>query len=204
MARGSSRFCRRPQSPFTSPAPIASTRSPGRLRCATASASSASGATPYALGAAAAARAAGALTIGIVNNPGAPLATACEIAVLLDTGPEVIGGSTRLKAGTAQKIALNSFSSAVMVRLNKVYGNLMVDLRASNAKLVRRALRLTQRASGADESTAALALAACDMRVKLAIVMLRCGVDAAEAERRLAAVDGSVHLALQNAPLQEM
>ena len=95
----------------------------------------ASGATPYALGAAEAARAAGALTVGIVNNPGAPLAAACEIGVVLDTGPEVISGSTRLKAGTAQKIALNTFSSSVMVRLHKVYGNLMVDLRATNAKL---------------------------------------------------------------------
>ena len=100
----------------------------------------ASGATPYALGAAEAASAAGALTVAIVNNPGAPLAAACELAVVLDTGPEVISGSTRLKAGTAQKIALNTFSSSVMVRLHKVYGNLMVDLRANNAKLVQRAL----------------------------------------------------------------
>ena len=114
----------------------------------------ASGATPYALGAAAAARAAGALTVGIVNNPGAPLAAACEIGIVLDTGPEVISGSTRLKAGTAQKIALNTFSSSVMVRLHKVYGNLMVDLRATNAKLVRRALRLTVRATGASEADA--------------------------------------------------
>ncbi len=157
----------------------------------------ASGATPYVLGAAAAARAAGALTIGIVNNPGAPLAGAAEIGILLDTGPEVISGSTRLKAGTAQKIALNTFSSSVMVRLHKVYGNLMVDLHAGNAKLVRRALALTVRASGADEAAARVALAASGARVKVAIVMLRAGVDAAEAERRLDAAAGSVHLALQ-------
>jgi len=156
----------------------------------------ASGATPYALGAAQAARAAGALTIGIVNNPGAPLAAACQIAVVLDTGPEVISGSTRLKAGTAQKIALNTFSSSVMVRLHKVYGNLMVDLRASNAKLVRRALRLTVRATGASEAAAQQALASCGARVKVAIVMLRAGVDAAEAERRLEAAAGSVERAL--------
>ncbi|CAD5373280.1 N-acetylmuramic acid 6-phosphate etherase [Rubrivivax sp. A210] len=156
----------------------------------------ASGSTPYALGAAAAARAAGALTVALVNNPGAPLAAACEIAVVLDTGPEVIGGSTRLKAGTAQKIALNSFSSAVMVRLHKVYGNLMVDLRASNTKLVRRALRLTVQASGADETAAAAALAACGARVKVAIVMLRRGIGVAEAEQRLAAAEGSVYAAL--------
>ena len=157
----------------------------------------ASGSTPYALGAAAVARAAGALSIGIVNNPGAALAAACEIAIVLDTGPEVISGSTRLKAGTAQKIALNTFSSSVMVRLNKVYGNLMVDLRATNAKLVQRALRLTVRATGIDEAAAKAALAACESRVKVAIVMLKLGLDATEAEARLAAADGSVHTALQ-------
>ena len=156
----------------------------------------ASGATPYALGAADAARAAGALTVGFVNNPGAPLAAACDIGVLLDTGPEVISGSTRLKAGTAQKIALNSFSSSVMVKLHKVYGNLMVDLRATNAKLVQRALRLTVRVTGAAEADAQAALAACGSRVKVAIVMLKAGVDVAQAEARLAAADGSVHGAL--------
>jgi N-acetylmuramic acid 6-phosphate etherase len=156
----------------------------------------ASGGTPYALGAAQAAREAGALTVGIANNPGAPLAAACEIGIVLDTGPEVISGSTRLKAGTAQKIALNTFSSSVMVRLHKVYGNLMVDLRATNAKLVQRALRLTQRATGADETAARAALTACDNHVKTAIVMLQAGVDVAEAQRRLAAADGSVHAAL--------
>jgi len=156
----------------------------------------ASGGTPYAVGAAVAARAAGALTVGIVNNPGAPLAAACEIGVVLDTGPEVISGSTRLKAGTAQKIALNSFSSSVMVRLHKVYGNLMVDLRASNNKLVARALRLTVRATGAAEADAQAALAACGSRVKVAIVMLKAGVGVAQAEARLAAADGSVQAAL--------
>lgn len=157
----------------------------------------ASGSTPYAIGAAGAARAAGALTVGIVNNPGAALAAACEIGVVLDTGPEVISGSTRLKAGTAQKIALNSFSSAVMVRLHKVHGNLMVDLRASNAKLRQRALRLTQRASGAGEAAARQALEASGWSVKLAIVMLGAGIDAAEATRRLDAAEGHVATALQ-------
>lgn len=157
----------------------------------------ASGGTPYALGAAEAARAAGALTVGIVNNPGAPLAAATEIGVVLDTGPEVISGSTRLKAGTAQKMALNTFSSSVMVRLNKVYGNLMVDVRATNAKLVRRALALTVRASGASEEQAREALAECGSSVKVAVVMLRAGIGATEAARRLEAAEGSVHLALQ-------
>jgi N-acetylmuramic acid 6-phosphate etherase len=156
----------------------------------------ASGGTPYALGACEAARAAGALTIGLANNPGAPLLAAAEIGVLLDTGPEVISGSTRLKAGTAQKIALNTFSSSVMVRLHKTYGPLMVDLRATNAKLVKRALALTVRATGASEEAARAALSACGGRVKVAIVMLQAGVDTAEAERRLDAAEGSIDAAL--------
>jgi N-acetylmuramic acid 6-phosphate etherase len=156
----------------------------------------ASGATPYAIGAAAAARAAGALTVGFANNPGAPLAAACEIGVILDTGPEVISGSTRLKAGTSQKMALNTFSSSVMVRLHKVHGNLMVDLRATNAKLLRRALRLTVTATGASEDQAQAALAACGFSVKVAIVMLKEQVDAATAVQRLDAADGSIRQAL--------
>ena len=84
-----------------------------------------------------------ALTIALSNNAAAPVLEHCDCPVLLETGAEIISGSTRLKAGTAQKIALNTFSSALMVRLNKVYGNLMVDLRPTNAKLVRRSIRLT-------------------------------------------------------------
>lgn len=160
----------------------------------------ASGTTPYALGAAGAARAQGALTIALANNVGTPLAAACEIAIELDTGPEVISGSTRLKAGTAQKIALNTLSSSLMVRLGKVHGNLMVDLRATNAKLERRTLALTMRASGAGEADARAALAACGARVKVAIVMLQAGVDAAEAVRRLERAGGRVRAALACGP----
>ncbi len=156
----------------------------------------ASGSTPYALGVAAAARAAGALVVGLANNPGAPLLAAAHIGVLLDTGPELVSGSTRLKAGTAQKIALNTFSSSVMVRLHKTYGHLMVDLRATNAKLRRRALALTVRATGADEDAACAALAASDQHVKLAVVMLKAGLDRPQAEARLAAAEGSVRAAL--------
>ena len=156
----------------------------------------ASGSTPYVLGALAAAREHGALTIALANNPGAPITRDADIGITLDTGCELISGSTRLKAGTAQKIALNSFSSALMVRLGKVYGNLMVDLRATNAKLVRRAIDLTMRATGADEPTARAALARCDFHVKLAIVVLRGNLDAAAARARLDAADGSVSRAL--------
>nr|WP_088278906.1 N-acetylmuramic acid 6-phosphate etherase [Ideonella sp. A 288] len=158
----------------------------------------ASGATPFVLGALRAARAAGSLTVGLANSPGAPLATGADIGIVLDTGPEAISGSTRLKAGTAQKIALNTLSSALMVRLHKVHGNLMVDLRATNAKLRARAVRLAAQASGADAAAAQAALARCDWRVKVAIVMLRCQCDADAAQARLLAAGGSVHGALQD------
>jgi len=156
----------------------------------------ASGGTPYVLGAIEAARAAGALTIGFANNPDAPVTQQADIGITLDTGAEVISGSTRLKAGTSQKIALNTFSSALMVRLNKVYGNLMVDLKATNAKLVKRALALTVRASGASEADAQAALAQCDHHVKTALVMLKCGIGPYEARARLDAADGNVGRAL--------
>jgi len=156
----------------------------------------ASGSTPYALGVIAAARAAGALTIGIANNPGSPVAAQAEIGLTLDTGSEVISGSTRLKAGTAQKIVLNTLSSAIMVRLHKVYGNLMVDLMPTNAKLHRRAVALTVLATKADEATARRTLEACGHRVKVAIVAILKKTDVASAEAALAAVGGSVRQAI--------
>jgi N-acetylmuramic acid 6-phosphate etherase len=156
----------------------------------------ASGATPYVLGALRAARAAGALTIGFANNVDAPVAGEAEIGITLDTGSEVISGSTRLKAGTSQKIALNTFSSALMVRLNKVYGNLMVDLRATNAKLVRRAIRLTAFATGADEATARAVLEQCDVHVKVAIVALSRNISVEQARALLEVARGSVRQAL--------
>ena len=156
----------------------------------------ASGSTPYVLGALQAARSAGALTVGFANNPNAPVTQQADIGITLDTGSEVISGSTRLKAGTSQKIALNTFSSALMVRLNKVHGNLMVDLKATNAKLVRRAVALTMRATGCDEALARNTLLACDHHVKVAVVAIRCGVDIATAKERLAAAGDSVRSAL--------
>lgn len=156
----------------------------------------ASGATPYVLGALRAARAAGALTIGFANNTDAPVVLEAEIGITLDTGAEIISGSTRLKAGTSQKIALNSFSSALMVRLNKVYGNLMVDLKATNAKLVRRAIRLTSFATGADEEAARAVLEQCDFHVKTAIVALSKQTGVEEARALLETACGSVRQAL--------
>lgn len=156
----------------------------------------ASGGTPYVLGALQAGRAAGALTVGFANNADAPVANEAEIGVTLDTGPEVISGSTRLKAGTSQKIALNTFSSALMVRLNKVYGNLMVDLKATNAKLVRRAIRLTTFATGADEAAARAVLEQCGFHVKTAIVALSKQTSVEQAQALLEAAHGSVRQAL--------
>ncbi|UDF36560.1 UNVERIFIED_ORG: N-acetylmuramic acid 6-phosphate etherase [Shinella sp. XGS7] len=159
----------------------------------------ASGGTPYVLGALEAARAAGALTIAFANNAQAPVTAAAEIGITLDTGPEVISGSTRLKAGSAQKMALNTFSSSLMVKLNKVYGNLMVDLKATNAKLLRRAVALTMRASGAEEAQARAVLERCDFHVKVAVVALRRQVSVDAARQLLDRAQGSVRQAL-NAP----
>lgn len=156
----------------------------------------ASGTTPYVLGALKAAREAGALTIGIANNRDAPVASQAEIGITLDTGPEMISGSTRLKAGTAQKVALNTFSSALMVRLNKVFGNLMVDLRATNAKLMRRAVTLTVLATGADEATARKTLEGCGFHVKVAILAISKSLDVNEARTRLEAARGNLRAAM--------
>lgn len=159
----------------------------------------ASGTTPYVLGALKAARGSGALTIGIANNPDAPLTRGAEVAVTLNTGSEIISGSTRLKAATAQKVALNALSSAIMVRLHKVWGNLMVDLHPTNSKLYRRALHLTMRATGADETTARRVLEASQYQVKVAIVAIMKNIEPQAARARLAAVDGNVGLALADA-----
>ena len=159
----------------------------------------ASGATPYALGVARAARAAGALAIGIANNPGAPLTAACDIGITLATGFETIAGSTRLAAGTAQKIALNTLSTAMMVRLGKVHGNLMVDVQPTNAKLRLRALRLVMRIAGCDEADARAALDACQWHVKTAALMHLRGLDADAARARLAACDDRLRAALEPA-----
>ena len=156
----------------------------------------ASGSTPYVMGALAAARSAGALTIGIANNPHSPLAQQAEFGITLDTGSELISGSTRLKAGTAQKIALNTFSSALMVRLNKIYGNLMVDLKPTNAKLIRRTINLTMLATGADEASARRTLEACEFHVKVAIVAIKTNTGIGDAQQRLARAKGSVRLAI--------
>lgn len=159
----------------------------------------ASGRTPYVVGALRHAREVGSHTVAIVNNARSALAGVADTAIELLTGPEVIAGSTRLCAGTAQKIALSTLSTAVMVRLGKTYGPYMVDVRATNAKLRRRALRMVQQITGADETASATALEATQGRVKPAVVMLLGGCDANEAERRLKAAGGRVREALAKA-----
>jgi N-acetylmuramic acid 6-phosphate etherase len=158
----------------------------------------ASGTTPYVLGALEAARSVGALSIGIANNANTPVLHACDVPIALETGPEVISGSTRLKAGSAQKMTLNTLSSSIMVRLNKVYGNLMVDLQATNAKLIKRAVRLTIIATDASADDAQAALAACGWNVKTAIVMLELDLNVDDARARLERVQGSVRFALKD------
>jgi N-acetylmuramic acid 6-phosphate etherase len=156
----------------------------------------ASGTTPYALGALEAAKSVGALRIGISNNANAPILENSDVGILLETGAEVISGSTRLKAGTAQKIALNTFSSSVMVRLHKVYGNLMVDLQATNIKLVKRAVRLTILATQKTETEATNALESCGYHIKTAIVMLEQNLNADEARALLEEHQGNVRACL--------
>jgi len=156
----------------------------------------ASGGTPYTVGALEEARRLGALTIGVGNNIDSPIALKAECGITLNTGSELISGSTRLKAGTAQKITLNTLSSSIMVKLNKTYGNLMVDLKPTNAKLKRRAERLTVLATGTDEATARTTLEACNHHVKTAIVAILAKVDVAEAAIRLDAAHGSVRTAI--------
>ncbi|CAM5677418.1 N-acetylmuramic acid 6-phosphate etherase [Kitasatospora aureofaciens] len=158
---------------------------------------SASGRTPYPLAAVRAARAAGALTVGLACNRGSALAAAADLGIEVEVGPEVLAGSTRLKAGTAQKLVLNLLSTAVMVRLGRTYGNLMVDLRATNAKLRDRARRIVAEATGADEEAVRRALAATDGRAKDAVLVLLADVDAPTAARLLAATAGRLRDALE-------
>ena len=157
----------------------------------------ASGTTPWVLAAVAEARQRGAITVGLTCAPGSPLARAVDIPIVPVVGPEVISGSSRMKAGTAQKMVLNTLSTATMIGLGKVYGNLMVDVQPTNAKLRRRAVRILQQAAHVDAQTAQRALDETGYEVKTALVMLLAKVDAGEAKARLAAADGRVRRAIQ-------
>ena len=158
----------------------------------------ASGRTPYVAGALSVARARGALTVLITANPQAELAGQVEHLLAVDTGPEVITGSTRLKAGTAQKLVLNSFSTAVMVLLGHTWSNLMVDVVATNAKLRGRIVRILCEASGADEIAARNALGLASGELKPALISLLAGVDPDTARGALENHQGSVSQALRS------
>jgi N-acetylmuramic acid 6-phosphate etherase len=157
---------------------------------------SASGRTPYVLSGLAAARAAGADTVAIVNNVDSPARELADVVIELPTGPEVVAGSTRLTAGTAQKVVLNAISTSAMVRLGKTYGPWMVDVVASNEKLRRRAQRLIRESAGVDDATAVAALDAAGWHAKTALVSVLAGVDATTARARLDAAGGRVRDAI--------
>lgn len=157
----------------------------------------ASGRTPYVVGALRHANAVGALTAAIVGSPGSAVAAAASLPIEVLTGPEVLTGSTRLKAGTAAKMVVNMLSTGAFVRLEKVYGNLMVDLQAQNQKLVARSVRIVAAAAKCDAAVAERTLASCDGEVKVAIVVLRHAVDPATARTLLLTHDGSVRRALE-------
>jgi N-acetylmuramic acid 6-phosphate etherase len=155
----------------------------------------ASGTTPFTVGALREARELGALTVAVTCRAGSPLATAAELAVVVETGPEVVMGSTRMKAGTAQKLVLNALSTAVMVRLGRVYSNLMVEMPATNAKLRRRAARMVELAAGVGTEAAEAALATAGGDVKAAVLIAAEGLSAAQAAERLAAHGGNLRRA---------
>jgi N-acetylmuramic acid 6-phosphate etherase len=158
----------------------------------------ASGRTPYVLGAIETAAEAGALTIGLVSVEESELARVVEHEIAVVVGPEFIAGSTRLKAGSAQKLVLNAISTISMIRLGKTFGNLMVDVNATNEKLRARVLRIVQTATGVTNGRAEDALAAASGNAKVAIVSLLAEVTADEARARLDAAGGSIRRAVES------
>lgn len=157
---------------------------------------SASGRTPYVLGAVRAARERGAFTVGFACNTGSALTAASAVGIEVEVGAEIVSGSTRLKAGTAQKMVLNMLSTLTMVRLGKTFGNLMVDVQITNQKLRARAERTVMRATGADAETASRVLDAAEGSVKVAIVAILNGTSPEQARRELAEADGYIRVAV--------
>jgi N-acetylmuramic acid 6-phosphate etherase len=156
----------------------------------------ASGRTPYVVEAVRHAAGKGCPTVGVSNNPGSDLASAARVGIEVVTGPEIITGSTRLKAGTSQKMVLNMLSTAAFTRLGKVYENFMVDLQSTNEKLRRRSRRIVREVTGVPDDEAGALLREAGGSVKVAVVMGRAGIPADEARTRLEGAGGSVRLAL--------
>lgn len=161
----------------------------------------ASGRTPYVDGALTAAREQGAATVLVTADPGSSLASLADVLIAPDTGPEAVTGSTRLKAGSAQKLVLNGFSTALMVRLGRTWSNLMVDVLATNAKLRARTVHLLGQATGQDAARCRAALEACDGELKTALMHLLTGASPREARDLLGAHDGRVAAAVAAVPL---
>ena len=159
----------------------------------------ASGRTPYVLGALAYASQLGATTVALTCNPDSPMSHAAGIALTPVVGPEVVTGSSRMKAGTAQKLVLNMLTTGAMIRSGKVYGNLMVDVEATNQKLVQRQVNIVKQATDCDDATASAALRACGGHCKTAILMVLAGLDADEAQALLSQHQGFIRQALQAA-----
>ena len=159
----------------------------------------ASGTTAYVLSALDFARRRGAVTVGVTSNPRSPVARKARISIAPDTGPEAVAGSTRLKAGTAQKMVLNLLSTASMVRLGRVYENWMVHVALTNQKLRRRGARILEEAAGVSLSAAEHALRQSGHNLPVALVMLKTGASAPDARRRLAETSGNVREALEKA-----
>lgn len=159
----------------------------------------ASGRTPYVLGALEYAGQLGATTVALTCNPDSPMSQAAAIALTPVVGPEVVTGSSRMKAGTAQKLVLNMLTTGAMIRSGKVYGNLMVDVEATNQKLVQRQVNIVRQATDCDEATASTALNACGGHCKTAILMVLAGLSADEAQALLAQHQGFIRHALQAA-----
>jgi N-acetylmuramic acid 6-phosphate etherase len=159
----------------------------------------ASGSTAYVLGALAFARRRGAVTIGVTSNPRSPVARKVRISIAPDTGPEAVAGSTRMKAGTAQKMVLNMLSTAAMVRMGRIYGNWMVHVALTNQKLRRRGARILEEAAGVSLSTAQHALRQAGHNLPTALVMLKTGLSVREARQRLTAAGGRVPRVLETA-----
>ncbi|MCD7061374.1 N-acetylmuramic acid 6-phosphate etherase [Pelagibacterium xiamenense] len=157
----------------------------------------ASGRTPFAIAGLVHAREKGALTVGIYNNPEGRIGAVCELPILLDTGPEFLAGSTRMKAGTAQKAALNCISTGVMMKLGFVYRGLMVEMRATNAKLRERAVRMVAQIAQTDADAARATLETADGSIKLASLMLARSLDRNAAQARLDAAKGNLRRAME-------
>ncbi|WP_427122339.1 N-acetylmuramic acid 6-phosphate etherase [Proteus mirabilis] len=156
----------------------------------------ASGRTPYVIGALEYARSLGAVTGAISCNPDSPIAQRADIAITPIVGPEVVTGSSRMKAGTAQKLILNMITTGAMIKMGKVFGNLMVDVEVTNAKLIERQIRIVMQATECERATAEQALAQCQRHCKTAILMILAGVDAQQATQLLAQNKGFIRQAL--------